>query len=148
MFIKDFLKNDQYNRVRIAKELVKFNERSFVRLLGDMRSYNYVITPTHDFDQIVYKFRAIDFDQQSFEGNLKVYNLQFMKENFKMIEMVGRKLQNSSINQYKVEERSFMAKRMITSPKRTSRLIKCMKSLFTESIMGKRGVSQRCERRH
>jgi hypothetical protein len=60
-----------------------------------------------------------------------------MKENFKMIEMVGRKLQNSSINQYKVEERSFMAKRMITSPKRTSRLIKCMKKdtiSFPENI--------------
>lgn len=127
-FIRDFLpKCTESEKSQIAKEFVKFKERCLIRLLGDMRSYNYVITPTHDFDQIVYKFRAIDFDQQSFEGNLKVYNLQFMKENFKMIEMVGRKLQNSSINQYKVEERSFMAKRMITSPKRTSRLIKCMK---------------------
>ncbi|WP_430928604.1 hypothetical protein [Polaribacter marinivivus] len=137
-FIRDFLpKCSESEKSQIAKEFVKFKERCLIRLLGDMRSYNYVITPTHDFDQIVYKFRAIDFDQQSFEGNLKVYNLQFMKENFKMIEMVGRKLQNSSINQYKVEERSFMAKRMITSPKRTSRLIKCMKKdtiSFPENI--------------
>ncbi|MFC4268220.1 hypothetical protein [Polaribacter marinivivus] len=137
-FIRDFLpKCTESEKSQIAKEFVKFKERCLIRLLGDMRSYNYVITPTHDFDQIVYKFRAIDFDQQSFEGNLKVYNLQFMKENFKMIEMVGRKLQNSSINQYKVEERSFMAKRMITSPKRTSRLIKCMKKdtiSFPENI--------------
>ena len=137
-FIRDFLpKCTESEKSQIAKEFVKFKERCLIRLLGDMRSYNYVITPSHDFDQIVYKFRAIDFDQQSFEGNLKVYNLQFMKENFKMIEMVGRKLQNSSINQYKVEERSFMAKRMITSPKRTSRLIKCMKKdtiSFPENI--------------
>jgi len=137
-FIRDFLpKCSESEKSQIAKEFVKFKERCLIRLLGDIRSYNYVITPTHDFDQIVYKFRAIDFDQQSFEGNLKVYNLQFMKENFKMIEMVGRKLQNSSINQYKVEERSFMAKRMITSPKRTSRLIKCMKKdtiSFPENI--------------
>ena len=93
-----------------------------------MRSYNYVITPIHDFDQIIYKIRAIDFDQQSFEGNLKVYNLQFLKENFKMVEMVGRKLENSSINQYKAEERSYIAKRMISSPDRTAQLINCMKN--------------------
>ncbi|MFK8060647.1 MAG: hypothetical protein AB8B78_11210 [Polaribacter sp.] len=128
-FIKDFLpKCSSSEKSQIAKEFVKFKERCLVRLLGDMRSYNYVIIPTHDFDKIIYKIRAIDFDQQSFEGNLKVYNLQFMKENFKMVEMVGKKLQNSSIQQYKVEERSFMAKRIITSPKRTARLIKCMKN--------------------
>jgi hypothetical protein len=137
-FIKDFLpKCTESEKSQIAKEFVKFKERCLVRLLGDMRSYNYVIIPTHDFDQIVYKIRAIDFDQQSFEGNLKVYNLQFMKENFKIVEMVGKKLENSSIQQYKVEERSFMAKRVITSPKRTARLIKCMKNdtiSFPENI--------------
>ncbi|WP_299670500.1 hypothetical protein [uncultured Polaribacter sp.] len=128
-FIKDFLPHcTELEKSQIAKEFVKFKERCLVRLLGDMRSYNYVITPTHDFDHIIYKIRAIDFDQQSFEGNLKVYNLQFMKENFKMIEMVGKKLENSSIRQYKIEERSFMAKRMITAPRRTARLIKCMKA--------------------
>lgn len=137
-FIKEFLpKCTESEKAQIAKEFVKFKERCLVRLLGDMRSYNYVIIPTHDFDQIVYKIRAIDFDQQSFEGNLKVYNLQFLKENFKMVEMVGKKLQNSSIEQYKVEERSFMAKRIITSPKRTLRLIQCMKAdtlSFPENI--------------
>jgi len=128
-FIKDFLpKCTESEKSQIAKEFVKFKERCFVRLLGDMRSYNYVILPTHDFDHIVYKIRAIDFDQQSFEGNLKVYNLQFMKENFRMVEMVSKKLQNSSIRQYKIEERSYMAKRMITSPKRSAHLIKCMKN--------------------
>ena len=128
-FIRDFLPHcTELEKSQIAKEFVKFKERCLIRLLGDMRSYNYVITPTHDFDHIIYKIRAIDFDQQSFEGNLKVYNLQFMKENFKMVEMVSKKLQNDSIRQYKIEERSFMAKRMITSPRRTTRLIKCMKA--------------------
>ncbi|QNM85208.1 hypothetical protein H9W90_13575 [Polaribacter pectinis] len=128
-FMRDFLPHcTELEKSQIAKEFVKFKERCLVRLLGDMRSYNYVITPTHDFDHIIYKIRAIDFDQQSFEGNLKVYNLQFMKENFKMIEMVGKKLKNNSIRQYKIEERSFMAKRMITAPRRTARLIKCMKA--------------------
>jgi hypothetical protein len=128
-FIRDILPNcTELEKSQIAKEFVKFKERCLIRLLGDMRSYNYVITPTHDFDHIIYKIRAIDFDQQSFEGNLKVYNLQFMKENFKMIEMVGKKLQNDSILQYKIEERSFMAKRMLNAPRRTVRLIKCMKA--------------------
>ncbi|WP_166383364.1 MULTISPECIES: hypothetical protein [unclassified Polaribacter] len=128
-FIRDILPGcTELEKAQIAKEFVKFKERCLIRLLGDMRSYNYVITPIHDFDQVIYKIRAIDFDQQSFEGNLKVYNLQFMKENFKMVEMVGKKLQNSSIDQYKIEERSFMAKRMITAPRRTARLIKCMKA--------------------
>ena len=101
-FIKDFLpKCTESEKSQIAKEFVKFKERCLVRLLGDMRSYNYVIIPTHDFDQIIYKIRAIDFDQQSFEGNLKVYNLQFLKENFKIVDMVNRKLDNNSITQYK-----------------------------------------------
>ena len=130
-FINNILpKCSSSEKSQIAKEFVKFKERCLIRLLGDMRSYNYVITPIHDFDQIIYKIRAIDFDQQSYEGNLKVYNLQFMKENFKMVEMVGRKLQNSSIEQYKIEERSFIAKRMITSPNRTSKIIECMKNDF------------------
>lgn len=128
-FINNILpKCSSSEKSQIAKEFVKFKERCLIRLLGDMRSYNYVITPIHDFDKIIYKIRAIDFDQQSYEGSLKVYNLQFMKENFKMVEMVGRKLQNSSIAQYKVEERSFIAKRMITSPNRTARIIECMKN--------------------
>ena len=128
-FIKEFLpKCSESEKSQIAKEFVKFKERCLVRLLGDMRSYNYVIIPTHDFDKIIYKIRAIDFDQQSFEGNLKVYNLQFLKENFKIVEMVNRKLDNNSINQYKLEERSFMAKRMISSPRRAFRLIECMKN--------------------
>ena len=128
-FIKEFLpKLTESEKSQIAKEFVKFKERCLVRLLGDMRSYNYVIIPTHDFDKIIYKIRAIDFDQQSFEGNLKVYDLQFLKENFKIVDMVNKKLDKNSITQYKLEERSYMAKRIISSPRRATSLIKCMKS--------------------
>ena len=52
-----------------------------MRLLGDMRSYNYVIVPVHDFDHVVYKIRSIDFDQQSYEGKFNVYRPQYFKEN-------------------------------------------------------------------
>lgn len=128
-FIRDFLpKCSESEKSQIAKEFVKFKERCLVRLLGDMRSYNYVITPTHDFDHIVYKIRAIDFDQQSFEGNLRVYDMKFMKENLEIVAMVNQKLALSSIRQYKIEERSYMAKRMITMPKRIESLLHCMKN--------------------
>jgi aspartate carbamoyltransferase regulatory subunit len=53
--------------------------------------------------------------------------LQFMKENFNMMQMVGKKLENSSVNQYKIEERSYIAKRMISSPDRIHHIIRCMK---------------------
>ncbi|WKD85574.1 hypothetical protein KCTC32516_00915 [Polaribacter huanghezhanensis] len=127
-FIKDFLpKCTASEKSQIAKEFVKFNERCMIRLLGDMRSYNYVIVPTHDFDHIVYKIRAIDFDQQSFEGKFKVYYPQFFKENNKMVSLVSEKLQNSSIEQYKIEERSIVAKRILSSENRINQLINAMK---------------------
>jgi hypothetical protein len=113
-------------KAQIAKEFVKFNERCLLRLLGDMRSYNYVIVPIHDFDSVIFKIRAIDFDQQSFEGNLKIYRPQFFKENYKMVELVHEKIQEESIEQYKIEERSSMARRMISYDTRINALLDCM----------------------
>lgn len=110
----------------IAKEFVKFNERSFTRLLGDMRSYNYVMVLTHDFDSIQYRIRAIDFDQQSFEGNPKVYRPQFLKENNKLVDMTLSLLKEESIEQYKIEERSLLAKRASSENKRLKDLLSCM----------------------
>jgi hypothetical protein len=39
-FIRNFLPARDYNPLRIAKEFIKFNERSLVQLLGDMRNDN------------------------------------------------------------------------------------------------------------
>ena len=128
-FIKNMLPNcSSSEKAQIAKEFVKFNERCLIRLLGDMRSYNYVIVPTHDFDHVVFKIRAIDFDQQSYEGNLKIYRPQFFKENFKMVELVREKIQHESIDQYKIEERSIVAKRMISYRSRLKALLNCMEA--------------------
>ncbi|RNC85150.1 MAG: hypothetical protein ED556_09970 [Winogradskyella sp.] len=128
-FIKNMLPNcSSSEKSQIAKEFIKFNERCMIRLLGDMRSYNYVIVPTHDFDHVVYKIRAIDFDQQCYEGNLKIYRPQFFKENYKMVEMVREKIQRASVDQYKIEERSIMAKRMLSFSNRISRLLDCMEN--------------------
>jgi hypothetical protein len=128
VFIKDMLpKCSESEKAQLAKEFVKFNERCMIRLLGDMRSYNYVIVPVHDFDHVVYKIRAIDFDQQCFEGKLKVYRPQFFKENYKMVELVRTKLQKDSVDQYKIEERSIVAKRILSSGNRIRRLIAAVK---------------------
>jgi len=139
----EFIKNSlddrtEMEKAQIAKEFIKFNERCTITLLGDMRSYNYVIIPIHDFDQVIFKIRAIDFDQQSYEGKLKIYMPQFFKENFKMVKMVQGKIQEESIEQYKIEERSIVAKRIISYRNRLNALLKCMKS---DQISNKKNVN-------
>lgn len=127
LFIKDFLpKCSSLEQSQIAKEVVKFNERSMIRLLGDMRSYNYVVVPTHDFDQVVYRIRAIDFDQQSYEGRFSLYRPQFFNENAAMMDLVRSRLTHDSINQYKIEERSIVARRIISSGVRLKKLVGIM----------------------
>jgi hypothetical protein len=100
----------ELEKAQISKEFVKFNERCLIGLLGDMRSYNYVVIPIHDFDQVIYRIRPIDFDQQTYEGNLKVYLPQYFKENNQMVNMVLEKLKPSSIEQYRKEVRSQIVK--------------------------------------
>ena len=129
MFMEENLsKISKTEKQRLSKEFVKFNERSTLRLLGDMRAYNYVIVPTHDFDQVQYRIRAMDFDQQSYEGNLKVYRPQFFKDNYEFIKMVEQHLGKESVDQYKKEERSALAKRLKATGNRIRRLMECMKN--------------------
>lgn len=124
LFLKKNLPEcSEFDKAQIAKEFVKFNERCMIRLLGDMRSYNYVVVPTHDFDSVVYKIRAIDFDQQCYEGKIKVYRPQFFKENKVMVDLVQNKLTIDSVNQYIVEERSIIAKRILSWGRRLKRLL-------------------------
>lgn len=59
-FMKRSLEDTTFNQIRIAKEFIKFNERCFVRLLGDMRSYNYVVDITPDIEGSQFRLRAID----------------------------------------------------------------------------------------
>ncbi len=128
-FIRDYFPTlPERAKSQIAKEFVKFNERCMMRLLGDMRSYNYVVVPIHDFDNVIYKIRAIDFDQQCFEGNLKVYRPHFFKENKQMVGLVKEKLQKYSIDQYQKEERSILAKRILNVDEQIWALIDCMEN--------------------
>lgn len=116
------------NPIRVCKEFVKFNERCFAKLLGDMRSYNYVVVITQDFDERQYRVRAIDFDRQCHEGNLKVYLPQFYKENQPVVSMVWNLLTPDTIRQYQKEERALMRRRAEDDEGRLSDLFSAMVS--------------------
>lgn len=126
VFIHQYLDNENINKIRLAKEFVKFNERCFVRLLGDMRSYNFVVNITPDIEDYQYRIRAIDFDQQSYEGRKNIYLPQFFKENFSFVDLCMRHLDKDSIEQYQTEERTMMAFRVAASRFRLMELLNIM----------------------
>lgn len=125
-FIEHSLQSKRHNKVRLAKEFVKFNERCYMRLLGDMRSYNYVVSVTPDFDQNQYRIRAIDFDQQSYEGRRSFYFPHYFKENLAFVKMGMDCLTVESVEQYKREERSFIAKRIKNEHYQLKKLLSIM----------------------
>lgn len=126
-FIQNYLQRPEINRVRIAKEFVKFNERCFIRLLGDMRSYNYVVDITPDFDNEQYRVRAIDFDQQSYEGKYRMYLPQFFKENNPIVELCLKYVNRETAKQYQQEERTLIARRLKSARYRVKDLIDVMR---------------------
>ena len=125
-FIEYYLNGPDINEIRLAKEFVKFNERTFVRLLGDMHSSNFVIDITPDFEETHYRIRAIDFDQQSFEGKRTVYMPQYFKQNNPIIELGVKLMTPETVRQYQREEQSLIASRIISSRYRLKDLIDCM----------------------
>lgn len=127
-FLASHINMPTFNKVRFAKEFVKFNERCFVRLLGDMRSYNYVIDITPDFEEEQYRIRAIDFDQQSHEGSKSVYLPQFFKENNPIVDLGMEFMKLETTRQYQFEERTLIARRLNINKKKVSDLIICMKN--------------------
>ena len=128
IFIKSHLNNPEFNQKRIAKEFVKFNERSFIRLLGDMRAYNYVFDITPDFEDVQFRIRAIDFDQQSYEGRKNLYLPQFFKENRELVELVKQHINQEVIKQYQSEERTLIARRIIASKHQLKALLAVMEN--------------------
>ena len=126
LFLQQYLDSPTTNKIRLAKEFVKFNERCFVRLLGDMRSYNFIVNMTPDIEDIQYRIRAIDFDQQCYEGRKNLYLPQFFKENNKFVAMAQKYLDMSSIKQYQAEERTMMTFRLVSSRYRVMELLDAM----------------------
>lgn len=126
IFIRDYLHLPSTNQIRLAKEFVKFNERCFIHLLGDMRAYNFVVNITPDIEDFQYRIRAIDFDQQSYEGRKNLYLPQFFKENKAFVDIVLQHLDKNSIAQYQAEERTMMTFRLASSRYRIKEIVDIM----------------------
>jgi len=126
-FIKKYLDDSEFNQIRIAKEFVKFNERCFVRLLGDMRAYNYVIDITPDIEGSQFRIRAIDFDQQSYEGRKSFYLPQYFKGNKPIIDLGIKHMEMETVRQYQLEERSLIGFRVKSSEDRFKELFSVMR---------------------
>jgi hypothetical protein len=114
-FMRLHMSDPNLNPIRLAKEFVKFNERCFVRLLGDMHSSNFVIEVTPDFEETHYRIRAIDFDQQCYESKKSIYLPQYFKENNALIQLGMDVITPESMRQYQREERALIATRVKSS---------------------------------
>ena len=127
-FMKSHLTGPTFNQIRLAKEFVKFNERCFVRLLGDMRSYNFVVAVTPDIEGSQFRLRAIDFDQQSYEGRKNFYLPQYFRENNPIIFLGIEHMEPDTVKQYQLEERSLIAARARVEWGRLGELLAIMRA--------------------
>jgi len=126
VFIHRWLDSPELRPIRIAKELVKFNERCFVRLLGDMRSYNFVVVVTPDFEGAQVRIRAMDFDQQSYEGRMNFYRPQFFRDNQPLALFCVQHLNVESARQYQREEQVLILQRAAIIEDRLAILLDAM----------------------
>ena len=126
-----FLANDmpegRFDLVRLAKQFVKFDTRCLLQLLGDMHTGNFVVNITRDFEKHHYRFRAIDFDQQSHHRNIEVYRPQAYKANAPLMKAVQEVLAPTVVAQYRREERALMAHRVSVSDGRVHALLEVMR---------------------
>lgn len=120
------LDDSNFNQTRIAKEFIKFNERCFVRLLGDMRSYNFIVDITPDIEGSQFRMRAIDFDQQSYEGKKSFYLPQYFKENNPVIFLGMKHMGPDTVRQYQLEERSLIGRRIKADRSRVNEFLRVM----------------------
>jgi len=123
VFINTWLRSPELLPVRVAKELVKFNERCFLRLLGDMRAYNFVFVITPDFEAAQVRIRAMDFDQQSYNGRKNFYLPQFFKENTALVRYCTKHLHLETALQYQREEHSLIVGRAELARMRLAELL-------------------------
>lgn len=126
VFMTEWMESRRLKPIRVAKELVKFNERCFVRLLGDMRSYNFVVDITPDFEEAQVRIRPMDFDQQSYSGRMNFYRPQFFKENNEMVFYCMKHLTKGTAYQYQREEQALIYRRLNMVRPRLVRLLRYM----------------------
>lgn len=126
VFLSGSLEEKVSSPIRLAKEFVKFNERCLVQLLGDMHSSNYVVITIPDFEEVYYRIRPIDFDQQCYEGKKSVYMPQYFKQNNPLIQLGMKYVSNESVVQYQIEERSMISSRLKSEGQRVYDLLDVM----------------------
>jgi len=127
ILLKEDLQITDFDRVRLAKEFVKFNERCFVSLLGDQHSGNFVVELTRDFEKWHFRIHSIDFDQQSHHWRKEVYLPQFFHQNQPFLKLTMEKLAPENVLQYQKEERSLIANRVRVSHGRFNALMDVMR---------------------
>ena len=93
-----------------------------------MHSGNYVVDMTPDFDETVYRIRAIDFDQQCYEPRCSVYLPQYYKENNPIIFLGMRTMTPETTLQYQEEERTLTRIRAQSERARLDDLLDTMSS--------------------
>ena len=126
VFLATSMPQNRFDLVRLAKQFVKFDTRCLLRLLGDMHTGNFVVNVTRDFEKHHYRFRPIDFDQQSHHRNIEVYRPQAYEANAPFISAVKKVLASAAIAQYRKEERALMVHRVRVSDGRVQALLEVM----------------------
>lgn len=127
LFIRETMPTVTFDQVRLAKEFAKFNERCFVRLLGDMHTGNFVVDVRRDFEKWHYTMRPIDFDQQSHHWRKQVYLPAFYTQNTPFIKVGIDHLDPENVVQYQKEERAMIANRVRVSHGRFDALMDVMR---------------------
>lgn len=127
VFVTTAMPENQFGLVRLAKQFVKFDTRCLLQLLGDMHTGNFVVDITPDLEKYNYRFRPIDFDQQSHHRNIEVYRPQSYRANIPLYQAVKNVLAPAAIAQYRKEERALMAHRVRVSDGRVQALLEVMR---------------------
>jgi hypothetical protein len=80
-----------------------------------------VITP--DFEESQIRIRAMDFDQQSYDGRKNFYLPQFFKDNAPLVRFCIKHLRTETARQYQREEQTLMLQRAALSSERLGLLL-------------------------
>jgi len=135
--------NDNYDHFYVKKadasRLYGLELEDLLSLLGDMRAYNFVVDITPDIEGSQFRIRAIDFDQQSYEGRKSFYLPQYFKENNPIIFLGVGNMSKPTVTQYQLEERSMIAARVKRSRQRINHLLRIM---VKDTISDDRKVNQ------
>jgi hypothetical protein len=83
-----------------------------------------VITP--DFEGAQIRVRAMDFDQQSYEGRLNLYRPQFFKDNTPLALFCAKHLRIETARQYQREEQVLILQRAAIIEERLAHLLGAM----------------------